>query len=58
MEAWTGIEPVHKDFADPRLTTWLPRLKCAGNVEEGGEDVKRGKRAGGEKYAGGATQTA
>ena len=26
MEARIGIEPMHKDFADPRLTAWLPRL--------------------------------
>ena len=24
MEAWGGIEPPHKGFADPRLTTWQP----------------------------------
>ncbi len=27
MEAWDGIEPTNEDFADPCLTTWLPRLK-------------------------------
>ncbi len=26
MEAWARIEPAHKGFADPCLTTWLPRL--------------------------------
>lgn len=26
LEARIGIEPMYKDFADPRLTTWLPRL--------------------------------
>lgn len=26
-EAWVGIEPTHKAFAEPRLTTWLPRRK-------------------------------
>jgi hypothetical protein len=25
MEARVGIEPTHKAFAEPRLTTWLPR---------------------------------
>ncbi len=25
-EVWVGIEPTHKGFADPRLTTWLPNL--------------------------------
>ena len=24
MEAWVGIEPTNKGFADLRLTTWLP----------------------------------
>lgn len=24
LEAWAGIEPAYKGFADPRLTTWLP----------------------------------
>jgi hypothetical protein len=26
MEARVGIEPTHTAFAEPRLTTWLPRL--------------------------------
>lgn len=26
LEAWVGIEPTNKGFADPCLTTWLPRL--------------------------------
>ena len=25
LEARVGIEPTHKAFAEPRLTTWLPR---------------------------------
>lgn len=25
MEAWAGIEPANTGFADPCLTTWLPR---------------------------------
>ncbi len=25
MEAGAGIEPANNDFADRRLTTWLPR---------------------------------
>ena len=25
-EAWGGIEPPYRDFADLCLTTWLPRL--------------------------------
>lgn len=25
MEAEVGIEPTHKAFAEPCLTTWLPR---------------------------------
>jgi hypothetical protein len=25
-EARVGIEPTHTAFAEPRLTTWLPRL--------------------------------
>ena len=30
MEARVGIEPTHKAFAEPCLTTWLPRhgLRC------------------------------
>ena len=24
LEAWAGIEPAYKGFADPCLTTWLP----------------------------------
>lgn len=27
LEAWAGIEPAYKGFADPRLTTWLPGPK-------------------------------
>jgi len=27
MEAGDGIEPSHGAFAEPGLTTWLPRLK-------------------------------
>ena len=26
LEARVGIEPTHKAFAEPCLTTWLPRL--------------------------------
>ena len=26
MEARAGIEPANRGFADPGLTTWLPRL--------------------------------
>ena len=25
LEAWAGIEPANTGFADPCLTTWLPR---------------------------------
>lgn len=28
-EAWGGIEPPYKSFADSRLTTWRPGLKQA-----------------------------
>src|SRR3989338_10729974 len=28
VEAWAGIEPAQKGFADPRLTTCLPRPAC------------------------------
>lgn len=29
LEATTGIEPVHRSFADSRLTTWLRGRACA-----------------------------
>ena len=36
MEARVGIEPTHKAFAEPCLTTWLPRhlLRTEGNSPE------------------------
>lgn len=30
LEARVGIEPTHKAFAEPRLTTWLPRRLLRG----------------------------
>ncbi len=32
MEAGAGIEPANKDFADRRLTTWLPRRCCCARI--------------------------
>ena len=29
LEARVGIEPTHKAFAEPCLTTWLPRRSAA-----------------------------
>jgi hypothetical protein len=34
LEARVGIEPTHKAFAEPCLTTWLPRRRCAANIVE------------------------
>lgn len=35
MEARVGIEPTHKAFAEPCLTTWLPRRPAAlGKLEQ------------------------
>ena len=40
LEARVGIEPTHTAFAEPRLTTWLPRL----SAEEGYHNEARPKR--------------
>lgn len=32
MEAGAGIEPANNDFADRRLTTWLPRRWCCAQI--------------------------
>ena len=32
MEAGAGIEPANNDFADRRLTTWLPRRWCCARI--------------------------
>ena len=34
MEATTGFEPVNRDFADPRLATWLRRLLYSAGAED------------------------
>jgi hypothetical protein len=33
MEARVGIEPTHKAFAEPCLTTWLPRHRFRAEVK-------------------------
>ena len=35
MEARAGIEPANRGFADPGLTTWLPRLLHWESGEDG-----------------------
>lgn len=71
MEAWAGIEPANTGFADPCLTTWLPRLarllvgvlKRDRIVAKDWRFVKRGResppdgRAFGVCLAGGAAQS-
>ena len=53
MEARVGIEPTHKAFAEPCLTTWLPRRP----VEEGKAGQGRGKpEVKSEKGEGGGRQ--
>src|SRR6185295_8666775 len=34
MEAWAGIEPANKGFADLCLTTWLPRRYFKDRITE------------------------
>ena len=34
MEARVGIEPTHKAFAEPCLTTWLPRHESEQKIEQ------------------------
>ena len=34
LEARVGIEPTHKAFAEPCLTTWLPRRGSAFKIVE------------------------
>src|SRR5277367_2999237 len=56
-EARVGIEPTHTAFAEPRLTTWLPRLLTANDYASplrGGTPSKssRAPGASGEQKAG------
>ena len=43
LEARIGIEPMHKDFADPRLTTWLPRHSSRGKDSGGWAGCQPGR---------------
>jgi hypothetical protein len=42
MEAWAGIEPANRAFAEPCLTTWLPRPE-KNQAADNSEDYRRRK---------------
>ena len=40
MEARVGIEPTDEAFAEPCLTTWLPRLKGSAKINYFAREAK------------------